>query len=254
MKKFFSVLTFGVIALFLTTVSFAMTADQIMDKVIEENSNFKTQKVELHMCIQTKGSPDKNYDLVIYVYNEGSNEKYAFIRFTNPESIKGLSFLSLGKDKEYLYMPAYHRVQRIAGSSKNSKFAGSDFTYNDLSLLYSQKEEGKYTLLNESDTKYVIEITPTSENSNYSKLIMTIDKKYMLPVKVEFYKDGKLYKIMENSEPAEVQGRWLFKRISVKMADGSSQTILSLVNTKFDLNIPKNFFTVRTLFMPILRY
>ncbi len=238
----------------LATVSFSITASQIMDKVVNANSKFKTQKVELHMLIQAKGSPDKSYVLAIYVYNKGANEKYAFIRFTNPESIKGLSFLSLGKVREYLYMPAYHRVQRIAGSSKNSKFAGSDLTYNDLSLLYSQKEEGKYTLTSDGTSEYVVEITPTDKNSKYSKLVMTIDKKHLLPLKVEFYKDGKLYKIMESSKLEEVQGRWLFKSISVRMADKSSKTTLSLVNVKFDLKMALNFFTVRTLFMPVLRY
>lgn len=251
MKKVFSLL--GILT-FLASVSLAMTGSQIMNEVIKADSNFKTQKIEMHMCIQSKGMASKNYDLVIYVYNKGSSKKYAFIRFISPESIKGLSFLSLGKNEEYLYMPAYHRVQRIAGSFKNSEFAGSDFTYNDLSLLYSKKEAGKYKILINNASEYILEIVPTAKNVQYSKLVMTIEKKHLLPTKVEFYKNGLLYKTMKDSMLTKIQGRWLFKKITLTMANGSSKTTLTLIKTEFNLNIPLNFFSVRTLFMPVLAY
>ncbi len=254
MKKFFALLTTVILLMAVLTTSFALTAEQIMDKAVSENSKFKTQKIEMQMIIQKKNATDKKYDLVIYVYNKSADQKYAFVRFTYPQSIKGMSFLSLGKNKEYVYMPAYHRVQRIAGSSKNSKFAGSDFTYSDLSLLYSQKEDGSYSLLSENSHEYVIEIKPNVSDSQYSKLIMTIDKTHFLPIKVEFYKDGKLYKTMESSGLENVDGRWLFKEISLTMADNSSKTLITLKNTKFDLNIPPSFFSVRTLFMPVIKY
>jgi hypothetical protein len=254
MKKFLALSAVLVLTVGIFSTSFALNAQQIMDKVVDENSNFRNQKVEMKMHIQQKNAPEKQYDLVIYVYNKSSDQKYAFVRFTYPQNIKGMSFLSLGKNKEYLYLPAYHRVQRIAGSSKNSKFAGSDFTYSDLSLLYSQKEDGKYSLLSDNASKYVVQITPNTNDSQYSKLIMTIDKTHFLPTKVEFYKDGQLYKTMESSGLEKVDGRWVFKKISLSMADGSSKTVIVLEKTSFDLNVPQSFFSVRTLFMPVLKY
>ncbi len=253
MKKFLTLLSVSVILAGIVSTSFALTAQQIMDKVVNENSKFKNQKVEMKMYVQQKNMPEKQYKLVIYVYNNGQ-KKYAFVRFNYPQSIKGMSLLSLGKDKEYLYMPAYHRMQRIAGSSKNSKFAGSDFTYSDLSLLYSQKEDGKYTLLADNSSEYVVRIIPSVDESQYSKIVMTIDKSHFLPTKIEFYKDGKLYKTMKNSGLENVDGRWLFKNITLNMADGSSKTTIVLEKTEFNLDIPSSFFSVRTLFMPILRY
>jgi len=253
MKKILLVLSaiFAVLA----TVSFAVTGEQVMDQMVNTNSNFKTQKILMNMTIQAKGQQDKNYSLVIYVYNnKTSGKKYALIRFTSPQSVKGLSFLSLGKDNEYLYMPAYHRVERVAGSLKNSKFAGSDFTYSDLSLLYSQKESGKYTIVTENSDEYVLSILPSDSNAEYSKLMMNVVKSHMLPTKVQFYKDGKLYKTLYASSLKEVNGRWIFKNIKLEMANGSSKTFLTLASTKFNLNIPVSFFSVRTLFLPVLKY
>ncbi len=237
------------------TVSFAITGEQVMNQTINADSNFKTQKILMNMIIKANGQQDKDYSLVIYVYNDkAADKKYALIRFISPQSIKGLSFLSLGKDNEYLYMPAYHRLERVAGSSKNSKFAGSDFTYNDLSLLYSSKENGKYTILNETPDKYVLSILPTNSNAEYSELVMDIIKSHMLPTKVQFYKGGSLYKTLICSDLEEIQGRWLFKKFDLEMANKSSQTILTLVETKFNLDIPISFFSIRTLFQPFLEY
>ena len=34
-----------------------------------------------------------------------------------------------------MYLPEFNNVRRIAGSAKNGSFMGTDFTYNDLSLI-----------------------------------------------------------------------------------------------------------------------
>ncbi len=239
----------------LSVVSFAITGQGVADKVKAVNSNFKTQKADMEMIISNKNSQSKDYQLVIYVYNFSSKD-YGFIRFTSPAQVKGISFLSKGEETQYLYMPAFHRVQRMAGSSKESKFVGSDFTFNDLSLIYEQKESGKYktVLKSENDAEYVLDIVPTTSDSQYSKIVMIVDKAHLLPTKVDFYKNGKMYKSMTSSGFEKIENHWIVKNIEMTMADGSSETILKLSKIKFDLPIPSSFFSIRTLMRPILRY
>ncbi|BBJ28632.1 outer membrane lipoprotein-sorting protein [Athalassotoga saccharophila] len=252
MKKSFFVL----LGILVTTwiVAFSMTGQEVINQVINQNSDFKNQKIEMNMKISENGQVD-SYTLFIYIYNKSTDQKYALIRFVSPESIKGMSFLSLGSNDEYLYMPAYHRIERIAGSSKNSKFAGSDFTFNDLSLLYAQEQNANYDLISKSATCYILEVTSKpNTNFEYSKLIMTIEIDHMLPQKVEFYKGTSLYKTMICKDLTNFDGHWSYKQIDMKMADGSSETRLEIENIQSNIDIPESFFSVRTLFEPNLNY
>ncbi len=242
-------------SLTLSMVSFAITGQEVADKVKAANSNFKTQKAKMEMIIYGENSQPKDYHLTIYIYNF-PNKDYGLIRFTSPAGVKGISFLSKGEESQYLYMPAFHRVQRMAGSSKESKFVGSDFTFNDLSLIYEQKESGRYKTILKSESKddYVLSITPTISNPQYSKIIMFIDKTHLLPTKVIFYKNGKVCKTMISSEFEKIDDHWVVKNIEMMTSDGSSKTVLKLSKIKFDLSIPPSFFSLRTLMRPILRY
>lgn len=253
MKKL--AITCTMFLMLLSVASFAITGQEVADKVKAVNSNFKTQKADMEMIISNKNSQPKDYHLAIYVYNFSSRD-YGFIRFTSPARVKGISFLSKGEETQYLYMPAFHRVQHMAGSSKESKFVGSDFTFNDLSLIYEQKESGKYktNLKSENDDKYVLDIVPTTSDSQYSKIVMIVDKAHLLPTKVDFYKNEKMYKSMTSSGFEKIENHWIVKNIEMVMADGSSKTTLKLSKIKFDLPIPSSFFSVRTLMKPILRY
>lgn len=244
-----------VFSLTLSVFSFAITGQEVMNKVKAANSNFKTQKAEMEMIIYGENSQPKDYHLVIYVYNF-SNKDYGLIRFTSPVNVKGISFLSKGEESQYLYMPAFHRVQRMAGSSKESKFVGSNFTFNDLSLIYEQKESGKYKTILESESKndYVVNVIPTISNPQYSKIVMVIDKAYLLPSKITFYKSGKVYKVMTSSGFEKINGHWVVKNIQMTVPNGVSKTVLKLSNIKFNLPIPSSFFSLRTLMSPVLRY
>ncbi|MCD4678217.1 MAG: outer membrane lipoprotein-sorting protein, partial [Desulfobacula sp.] len=53
-------------------------------------------------------------------------------RFTSPASQAGIAFLSLANDVMYIYMPAFGKERRIASHVKNQKFAGTDFSYDDM--------------------------------------------------------------------------------------------------------------------------
>ena len=53
-------------------------------------------------------------------------------RFTAPASQAGIAVLSLPNDVMCLYMLAFGKERRISSSVKSQKFAGTDFSYNDM--------------------------------------------------------------------------------------------------------------------------
>jgi len=67
-----------------------------------------------------------------------TDSRRTLIRFTEPQRIRGSSFLthehgSLERaDDQWLYLPALRRVRRVAASDRGDFFFGSDFTYEDV--------------------------------------------------------------------------------------------------------------------------
>lgn len=53
-------------------------------------------------------------------------------RFTAPASQAGIAVLSLPNDVMCLYMLAFGKERRISSSVKSQKFAGTEFSYNDM--------------------------------------------------------------------------------------------------------------------------
>ena len=69
---------------------------------------------------------------------KGSEKR--FVKFLSPTAQAGIAFLSLPDDVMYIYLPALKKVRRIASHVKNTKFAGTDFTYEDMEAArYSDK-------------------------------------------------------------------------------------------------------------------
>ena len=125
------------------------------------------------------------------------NDKRMF-RFTSPASQAGISVLSLPDDVMYLHLPAFGKERRIAASAKNQNFAGTDFSYDDMeSVLYSAKYTPKL-LKTEADV-FVLELTPLNR-SDYSKVIVHINKTNYYPELMEFY--DKTKELIELGESA----------------------------------------------------
>jgi len=80
----------------------------------------------------------------------GFSEKNMFF-FVSPPEIKDTAFLSwnyakYGKDDDqWIYLPSLRKTRRIASSSKNDSFFGTEFTYADLNIR--DLEEDEHTLL-----------------------------------------------------------------------------------------------------------
>ena len=167
-------------------------------------------------------------------------------RFTLPASQSGIAVLSLPNDIMYLYMPAFGKERRISSSVKSQNFAGTDFSYDDMeSVAFSTKYTPKY-LKTEGNT-YVLQLTPKSQKSAYSKLIVKIHMTNYYPVAMEYYDKGNK-KVKEGTYQFVKIGKyWNAKEMSMKDLKKNHSTKMSMSNVKYDQNISDDEFTVRKL-------
>jgi len=173
------------------------------------------------------------------------NDKRIF-RFTAPASQAGIAVLSLPNDIMYLYMPAFGKERRISSSVKNQNFAGTDFSYDDMeSIPYSQKYTPKF--IKTEGNAYVLQLTPKSNKSAYSKLILKIDKTNYYPIQVDFYDKGGNKIKVSTYKFKKIGKYWNAEEITMKNLKKKTSTKMIMTNVKYDQNISDDEFTVRKL-------
>lgn len=182
----------------------------------------------------------------IKIYQKGKHKR--LIRFLAPPDVKGVSFLSLSDEDMWLYMPAFHKIRRIASHVKNENFMGTDFTYDDMAQSnYTEKYSAK--ILKSDDVEIVLELTPKpGKNVGYKKLVMTVDKKSYLPTKIEFTnKNGELQKILSNSSIEKIDGYWTPKVMTMQDVLKQHKTVMISSEIKNNIGLKASIFTKRFL-------
>jgi outer membrane lipoprotein-sorting protein len=167
-------------------------------------------------------------------------------RFTKPASQAGISVLSLPNDVMYLYMPAFGKERRISSSVKSQKFAGTDFSYDDMeSKLFSEKYSPE--LIKTEDKVYVLKLIPKSKKSAYSKVILYLNKQYYYPEKMEYYDKGN-HKIKVADYTFKKIGKyWNASEIVMKDLKKNHITKMIMSDVKYDQGISDDYFSVRKL-------
>ncbi|OPX25914.1 MAG: hypothetical protein B1H06_06795 [Candidatus Cloacimonas sp. 4484_143] len=159
-----------------------------------------------------------------------------------------MSFLSLPDDVQYLYLPAFHKVRRIASHVKNDNFAGTDFSYDDMSAS-KYAEEYNAVLIAKKDSLYILELTPKQDvEKSYSKLKMWVRQDNFYPVKVEFYdKNSTLWKLFESRNIKKNGKYWIASE--AEMRDMKKQHSTKMITEKIELDkgLSDNIFTKRNL-------
>lgn len=219
----------------------AQDANQILkniDNILTSPSDI-SENVSITLIDKTGKKQVRTAD----VWMKGKEQR--LFKFTSPASSKGIGFLSLANEVMYLYMPAFGKERRIASSVKNQKFAGTDLTYDELqSKDYGAKYSAK--LLKTEGNNYVLQLTP-KDNSEFSKLIMKVDKTNNLPNYIESY-DKAGNKIKSSTMEFKKSGDfWYASKVTVNDLKTSHSTIMTVSSVKFNSSLSDDIFTVRNL-------
>jgi len=254
-KYFFVMLT--VCLFFSSIVGFAattLTVDEIMDKMEETSPEFSTQKAISEMILIDKDGNEESRDMVMFSEKVEEDQTNTLLRFLSPKSVKGVTLLNLNDgEKIYLYMPAYNKPRRIAGSSKSDEFMGTGLSYEDMSMDYEDKEYEK-RLLEETDSEYIVEVLPSEEDVSYKKIILHIDKENFYAKKVEFYETmNELAKTLTINKIKidEKKNITPMEMVFNDMEEGDKTKII-IKEIEYDIELSSSFFSIRTLKKPTL--
>jgi outer membrane lipoprotein-sorting protein len=242
------------ILLFSTGTVFALTVDEIMDKMEETAPDFTTQKTISEMILIDKDGKEEIREMIMFSKKEEDDKTSTLMRFLSPKSVKGVTLLNIDDgEKIYLYMPAYNKPRRIASSSKGDEFMGTGLSYEDMSMDYEDKDYEK-NLLEETDSEYIVEVLPSGEDVSYEKIILHVDKENFYAKKVEFYETGgELTKTLTiNKVKVDDNGKVTPMEIEFTDIAENQKTKIVMKETEYDIELSSSFFSIRTLSKPTL--
>jgi outer membrane lipoprotein-sorting protein len=246
MKRYLGILILAIAVplTYLQTQEKQLTASEILSKVDDVVNAPKDQDLKIKLILIDKEGKEETRELVMF--QKGSDKR--MVKFTSPASQKGIAFLSLPNDIMYLYLPAFKKTRRIASHVKNTKFAGTDFTYEDMEAKrYSEKWIPE--LLKRDESHYILQLKPKERIvTDYSKLIMWIRTDNFYPTKIEFYdKANNLCKIMKREKIEKVDKYWVSKESEMEDLKAKHKTKMILLDVKFDSGLSEEIFTERYL-------
>jgi len=216
-------------------------------------------KSEISMRIVNRQGQVRERRLTMLRLNEapGGDQSY-YIYFHEPADVKGMSFLvlkHLGRDDDrWMYLPAIDLVKRIATSDKRTSFAGSDFTYEDVSGRALDEDANE--LIGEEDINiyhcFVVKSTPKRpDEAGFSYRKFWIDKVTHLPLKVEHYDlKGKLYKAYETQEIKTIQDTPTIMKAVMKDLEGERYTEITMKEVSYNVGVTSDIFQERLLRRP----
>jgi len=254
--KYFShiliVLLFGI-----TLKIQGQSAYNIMKTALNKGS-WKDMIGNVEMILINSRGEKRIRKIKMYSRKRSANENDMLMRFEYPDDVKGTGFLlrehENKDDERYLYLPALHRIKRIASSGKGGNFMSSDFSYYDIGK--PKLNDWKYSLLGSEKIKgndcYKIKCSPASssivEETGYGQLIRWIRKDIYLTVKTVYYdRNLKEWKRLDVTNYQKISGVWFQTKMIMTDIQNNHTTKMIFSNLKVNSNLPEVFFTKRFL-------
>ena len=177
-------------------------------------------------------------------------EQKFYVYFHRPADVREMAFIvhkHVGRDDDrWMYLPSIDVVKRIAASDERTSFVGSHFFYEDVSGR--GVEEDSHELTETTDNYYVIKNTPKKpEAVEFDSYKMYVHKASFIPVKIEFEKGGKVYRVAEVLGVEEIQGHKTVTKARVKDDNMGGETVVEYKDVAYDVGIPDEIFSERYL-------
>ncbi len=222
----------------LLNMGHALTGREIIDKS-DALKDPTTAESTVIMLIKKGGNVvEKEFNLLSKDYGENSR---ALISFTRPTRIKLLTHTFKRKDDDQWLMLSSGKIKRIAQSDKDKSFVNSHFWYEDLSSR--EIDDYNYNYIGDAmavgvDCYKVESVKKAAGSKVYEKIILYARKNDCFIVRVDFFRDGKLLKYLENHGIKTISGILTPYKAVMNMADNSGNTELNVKSIRYNMPVP----------------
>jgi hypothetical protein len=178
------------------------------------------------------------------------------VRFTDPAELRGVTLLSINKpgvnDRQWIYTPATERVRSVAPRQRSERFAGSDFTFED--IAERMLDDFTYQLLPAEDvmenhkTFKVRATSVASDRSQYKFIYYWVAQDVPCILHAEMYdQEGNQVRVMHASGLRKASGIWGARKTEMKSLREGSKTVLTIDEIHLNTGLDETLFTPEAL-------
>ncbi|UJF23874.1 outer membrane lipoprotein-sorting protein [Suttonella sp. R2A3] len=185
--------------------------------------------------------------------SKGGDQQYLVV-FSQPADVARTTFLvnkHPGRDDDrWLYLPGLDLVKRITAGDKRTSFVGSTFFYEDISGRDTAADS--YSIEQDSGDSWLLKAVPKAKNAvEFAYFTVKIDKNNYLPVEATYYDNsGEAYRRISASKIETIQGYPTITQMKAENLRDGSYTLNQMRGIKYDVGIPADIFSERSLRMP----
>jgi outer membrane lipoprotein-sorting protein len=237
--KFVFILT--MITMVVTNAS-GQDAAAILNKMDQIGFSPKDKQGKVAIILIDKSGNEKVREAMMY--QKGPDKK--LYRYTKPESQAGIATLTLPNSVMWLYLPAFGKPRKISMLTKDSSFNNTDFSYEDMATT---PFADRFTpeLVGTSGDFFTLILQPKADKSNYSKIIVRVNKIHGYAELMEYYDTtGKKFK--EATYRYEKVGQyWNASEVVMKDLEKKHSTKILITDVKFDQGLSDDLFLVEKM-------
>ena len=178
------------------------------------------------------------------------------VRFTDPPDLRGVTLLSVNQpgvsDRQWIYTPATERLRSVPPRDRSERFAGSDFTYED--IAEPVLEDFTYRMLPEEDLienhrTFKVEAAPVApERSQYKFIYYWVAQDVPCILHSEMYDlEGRKVRAMHASGLRKVSAIWGPRKIEMSSLGEGTKTVLTIDEIHLNTGLDDALFSPQAL-------
>jgi len=178
------------------------------------------------------------------------------VRFTEPAELRGVTLLSINEpgitDRQWIYTPATERVRSVPPRERSERFAGSDFTYED--IAERSLDDFTYQSLHDEDTienhkTFKILATPVSpDRSQYKFIYYWVAQDVPCILHAEMYdQEGRKIREMHASGLRKASGIVGARRTEMRSLLEGTKSLLTIDELRLNTGLDSALFTPEAL-------
>ena len=214
-------------------------AQALMQAVYDQGRQHQSQRMEMALVIRDAKGRERvrHFNMLYRITGEG--ETRSLLRFHKPSDIKGTGLFNIVYDArgkasdQWIYFPAFRRINKLSAEEKHQSFMGSDFTNAD--IAGRRPEDDAHRLLRADEEVSVVSSQPLAGDDPYSRIESHIINRIKVPKKALFYnRAGDLLKTLTARRIAKIDGMYTIMEAEMANHLSGGSTIMTKEAVNFD--------------------
>ena len=229
-------------------------AQDIAHRYFKQLSQFSSLTADLHISMYHRNGRRRGGWAKLAMVNHGQDETRSLLVVTKPKIKSGTKLLTanhtLANDEAWVYMPRSKTTKEINASAMESRFMGTQFSFEDFLGWRFEDFTFEYENMDshEGVVYYVINAKLVN-SSQYTRQKMWISEDTFMPLKIEFYDNqDHLTKVISLNDYFESKpNAYIPQKISMFNPKNGKTTEIEWLNIEINVELDTSLFDVDNL-------